>query len=144
MCLSVILRVSLTDKLIFDVNDKTLLIESFNNKKINVNVGENEKAFRILKFKKDSPIFEVKDISKSFDGRPVLKKLSIKVYPGECVGILGPNGCGKTTLFSMCIGEQAPDAGKIILKNKPIHQIPIHLRANEGLGYLPSKEVFLI
>ncbi len=98
-----------------------------------------KKGFRILKFKKDNPIFEVRDISKSFDGRPVLKKLSLKVYPGECVGILGPNGCGKTTLFSMCIGEQAPDNGKILLKNRSIEQIPIHLRAKEGLGYLPQQ-----
>ena len=98
-----------------------------------------KKGFRILKFKKDNPIFEIKDISKSFDGRPVLKKLSLKVFPGECVGVLGPNGCGKTTLFSMCIGEQAPDGGKIILKNKQIDQIPIHLRAKEGLGYLPQQ-----
>ena len=98
-----------------------------------------KKGFRILKFKKDNPIFEVKDLSKSFDGRPVLKKLSLKVFPGECVGILGPNGCGKTTLFSMCIGEQNPDNGKIILKNKSIEQIPIHLRAKEGLGYLPQQ-----
>ena len=74
-----------------------------------------KKGFRILKFKKDNPIFEVKDISKSFD-EPVLKKLSLKVFPGECVGILGPNGCGKTTLFSMCIGELSPDNGKIFLK----------------------------
>ena len=51
----------------------------------------------------------------------------------------GPNGCGKTTLFSMCIGEQNPDNGKIILKNKSIEQIPIHLRAKEGLGYLPQQ-----
>ena len=77
-----------------------------------------KKGFRILKFKKDSPIFEIQDISKSFNGRPVLKKLSLKVYPGECVGILGPNGCGKTTLFSMCIGELSPDNGKIFLRNK--------------------------
>ena len=97
------------------------------------------KGFRILKFKKDNAIFEVQDISKSFDGRPILKKLSLKVFPGECVGVLGPNGCGKTTLFSMCIGEQTPDSGKIILKNKPINQIPIHLRAKEGLGYLPQQ-----
>ena len=98
-----------------------------------------KKGFRILKFKKDKPIFEVQNVSKSFDGRPVLKKLSLKVFPGEIVGILGPNGCGKTTLFSMCIGEQNVEGGKIMLNNKQIDQIPIHLRAEEGLGYLPQQ-----
>ena len=98
-----------------------------------------KKTFRILKFKKDKPIFEIKDVSKSFDGRPVLKKLSIKVHPGECVGILGPNGCGKTTLFSMCIGEQNVDDGKIYLNNKSIENIPTHLRSKEGIGYLPQQ-----
>ena len=97
-----------------------------------------KKTFRILKFKKDKHIFEVKDVSKSFSGRPVLKKLSINVYPGECVGILGPNGCGKTTLFSMCIGEQSVDNGKIFLNNKNIVNIPTHLRSKEGIGYLPQ------
>jgi len=98
-----------------------------------------KKGFRILKFKKDKPIFEVQNVSKSFDGRPVLKKLSLKVFPGEIVGILGPNGCGKTTLFSMRIGEQSVEGGKIMLNNKQIDQIPIHLRAEEGLGYLPQQ-----
>ena len=98
-----------------------------------------KKGFRILKFKKDKPIFEVRDLSKSFDGRPILKKLSLKVFPGECVGVLGPNGCGKTTLFSMCIGEQSIDNGKIILNNKSIEKIPIHERAKEGLVYLPQQ-----
>ena len=98
-----------------------------------------KKGFRILKFKKDKPIFEVKDISKSFDGRPILKKLSLKVFPGQCVGILGPNGCGKTTLFSMCIGEQNVDVGQIYLNGKSIEQTPIHLRSKEGLGYLPQQ-----
>ncbi len=98
-----------------------------------------KKGFRILKFKKDKPIFEVQNVSKSFDGRPVLKKLSLKVFPGEIVGVLGPNGCGKTTLFSMCIGEQNVEGGKILLNNKAIDQIPIHLRAEEGLGYLPQQ-----
>ncbi|MBD1171964.1 LPS export ABC transporter ATP-binding protein [Pelagibacterales bacterium SAG-MED05] len=98
-----------------------------------------KKGFRILKFKKDKPIFEVKDINKSFDGRPILKKLSLRVFPGECVGVLGPNGCGKTTLFSICIGEQNPEGGKIFLNNKAIDQIPMHLRSKEGLGYLPQQ-----
>ena len=98
-----------------------------------------KKGFRILKFKKDKPIFEVRDLSKSFDGRPILKRLSLKVFPGECVGVLGPNGCGKTTLFSICIGEQSIDSGKIILNNKSIEKIPIHERAKEGLGYLPQQ-----
>ena len=97
-----------------------------------------KKTFRILKFKKDKPIFEVVNVSKSFEGRPVLKKLSIKVFPGECVGILGPNGCGKTTLFSMCIGEQNVDDGKILLNNNNIVNIPTHLRSKEGIGYLPQ------
>ncbi len=98
-----------------------------------------KKGFRILKFKKDKPIFEIKDVNKSFDGRPILKKISLKIYPGECVGILGPNGCGKTTLFSICIGEQNIDGGKIFLNNKSIEEIPIHLRTKEGLGYLPQQ-----
>ena len=98
-----------------------------------------KKGFRILKFKRDKPIFEIKNLNKSFNGRPILKNISIKVHPGECVGILGPNGCGKTTLFSICIGEQLPEAGKIFLNNKSIEQIPIHLRAKEGLGYLPQQ-----
>ena len=98
-----------------------------------------KKGFRILKFKKDKPIFEVRNISKAYDGRPILKQLSLKVFPGECVGVLGPNGCGKTTLFSMCIGEQNIEGGGIYLNNKRIDEIPIHLRSKEGLGYLPQQ-----
>lgn len=98
-----------------------------------------KKGFRILKFKKDKPIFEIKEVSKAFDGRPILKKISIKVFPGECVGILGPNGCGKTTLFSMCIGETGVDTGRILINNKPIHEVPIHLRSKDGLAYLPQQ-----
>ena len=67
-----------------------------------------------------------------------LRDFEIKFKKIGLTGILGPNGCGKTTLFSMCIGEQNPDNGKIILKNKSIEQIPIHLRAKEGLGDYPT------
>ena len=72
-----------------------------------------KKGFRIIKFKKDKPIFQLKDISKSFDGRPILKKITIEMFPGEIVGLLGPNGSGKSTLYSTIIGENSPDTGKI-------------------------------
>jgi len=72
-----------------------------------------KKGFRIIKFKKDKPVFQIKDITKSYDGRPILKKISMNLYPGECVGLLGPNGSGKSTLYSTIIGETYADVGKI-------------------------------
>tara|TARA_B100001063_G_scaffold168306_1_gene157384 strand:+ start:3732 stop:4490 length:759 start_codon:yes stop_codon:yes gene_type:complete len=102
-----------------------------------------KKGFRIIKFKKDKPIFQLKDISKSFDGRPILKKISINLYPGEIVGLLGPNGSGKSTLYSTIIGEHAADNGKIFLNNVNISEKPIHERAKAGIGYLSqTRSVF--
>ena len=97
-----------------------------------------KKNFRILKFKKASPIFEARDISKSFNGRSILKKISIKVYPGELVSLFGPNGAGKSTFFNIAIGAEKADGGDVLINKKSISQIPIHLRAQEGLGYLPQ------
>ena len=75
-----------------------------------------KKGFRILKFKKDKPIFEVKDISKSYDGRPILKKLSLKVFPGECVGsFLVLMVVEKLHYFQCVLGEQNVDEGEIFL-----------------------------
>ena len=75
-----------------------------------------KKGFRIIKFKKDKPIFQIKDISKSFNGRPILKKINMEMFPGEIVGLLGPNGSGKSTLYSTIIGEHHADNGKIFIK----------------------------
>ena len=74
-----------------------------------------KKGFRILKFKKAKAVFEVRSLNKSFDGRPILKNLSLKVYPGEVCGLLGPNGAGKSTLFNIAIGADSPDSGKIFI-----------------------------
>ena len=98
-----------------------------------------KKGFRIIKFKKDKPVLQVKDISKSYDGRPILKKISMNLYPGECVGLLGPNGSGKSTLYSTIIGETYAEVGKIILNGKEIQDQPIHLRVNAGIGYLSQQ-----
>ena len=78
------------------------------------------KGFRIIKFKKDKPVFQVKDVSKSFDGRPILKKINMQMFRGEIVGLLGPNGSGKSTLYSTIIGEHQADTGKILINNVDI------------------------
>ena len=95
-----------------------------------------KKGFRIIKFKKNRPVLQIKNISKSFDGRPILKKINIEVFPGEIVGLLGPNGSGKSSLYGCVIGQYKVDGGNIFLNGKDITEKPIHERAKLGLGYL--------
>ncbi len=94
------------------------------------------KNFRIIKFKKNKPALQVKSVSKSFDGRPILKKINLNLYPGEIVGLLGPNGSGKSTLYGAIIGQFKIDGGNIFLNQKDITNKPIHERAKLGVSYL--------
>lgn len=60
-------------------------------------------------------VLEVQGVCKSFDGNPVLQDVSFKVPRGAVVGIIGPNGTGKTTLFNLIVGKEQPDSGTITL-----------------------------
>ena len=95
-----------------------------------------KKSFRIIKFKKNKPALQVKSVSKSFDGRPILKKINLDLYPGEIVGLIGPNGSGKSTLYGVVIGQHKVDNGSIFLNQKEITNKPIHQRAKLGIAYL--------
>jgi ATP-binding cassette ChvD family protein len=58
-------------------------------------------------------VVEVKNLSKGFDDRLLIENLSFQLPPNGIVGVIGPNGVGKTTLFKMIVGEEKPDSGSI-------------------------------
>lgn len=69
----------------------------------------------------------------------IIDKISIEVKSGEVVGLLGPNGAGKTTTFYMICGLIPASSGKIMLDGKEISKMPLHKRAQIGIGYLPQE-----
>ena len=83
-------------------------------------------------------IFSAVGIQKTFGHREVLNGVSVEFDQKNITGILGPNGAGKTTLFSILIGVEFPDAGKIMLDKKDITDVPMYKRARSGLVYLPQ------
>ena len=84
--------------------------------------------------KKKQVIFELKDISKSFDGLQALNKVNLAIHRGERHAIIGPNGAGKTTLFNVIIGELTPDSGEIYLFDRLLNKRPTRKRIQMGLG----------
>ncbi len=81
----------------------------------------------------------VHDLAKSYRSRQVVHQLSLEVGSGEVVGLLGPNGAGKTTAFYMIVGLITCDQGRIFLDNEELTLLPMHRRAQLGLGYLPQE-----
>ena len=84
-------------------------------------------------------ILSVRDISKRYKFREVVKGISLEITSGEVVGLLGPNGAGKTTAFYMIVGLISSDRGQILLDGQDLTPLPMHKRAGLGLGYLPQE-----
>lgn len=84
-------------------------------------------------------LLETKGLTKSYDGRQVVKGVDMLVKRGEIVGLLGPNGAGKTTTFYMIVGIIGPEEGTIVFDNNDITRLPIHERARYGIGYLAQE-----
>jgi len=84
-------------------------------------------------------ILEVKNIHKTYARREVVNDVSFSVKAGEIVGLLGPNGAGKTTCFYITCGLVRSNKGEVLLNHKSIGNMPMHKRANLGLGYLPQE-----
>ena len=80
------------------------------------------------------PAVLVKGISKSFGGIKAVSDVSFEVYPGEILGLIGPNGCGKTTLFNCVLGQYRPEQGEVILGETDLSSWLPHQRAKHGLA----------
>ncbi len=84
-------------------------------------------------------VLKVENLIKSYRKKKVVDQVSLRVTDGEVVGLLGPNGAGKTTTFRMVVGLIRPDGGKIYLDERRLSELPMYLRAREGIGYLPQE-----
>lgn len=78
------------------------------------------------------------NLAKSYKGRRVIEDVSLEVSSGQVVGLLGPNGAGKTTCFYMIVGLVPPDYGHVTIGGEDITHLPMHARAQKGIGYLPQ------
>ena len=80
------------------------------------------------------------EICKSYRGRQVVNGVSLSVSQGEVVGLLGPNGAGKTTTFYTIVGLIPPDAGRVLMNEDEITDVPMYKRARQfGISYLPQE-----
>jgi lipopolysaccharide export system ATP-binding protein len=79
------------------------------------------------------------ELSKAYRGRKVVDGVDLEIGQGEVVGLLGPNGAGKTTTFYILVGLARPDAGRVLLGGNDITDLPMYLRARNGISYLPQE-----
>src|SRR5215472_17881372 len=79
------------------------------------------------------------DLTKSYRGRKVVDDINLGISQGEVVGLLGPNGAGKTTTFYIIVGLTRPDSGSVLLGNHNITDLPMYMRAKNGISYLPQE-----
>jgi lipopolysaccharide export system ATP-binding protein len=97
------------------------------------------KKFRIKSFKKQKSIIKLDKLSLSFGKMKVLDNVSFDLNEGQILGLLGPNGVGKSTIFNLITGLIKPDYGSIIMDSKIVNDYPIYLRTTKfKIGYVPQ------
>ena len=97
------------------------------------------KKFRITNFKKKKELLRLEKISVYFGKRKILEDLSLNLNQGEILGLLGPNGVGKSTIFNIIIGLLKPNYGSVYIEDKNVTQDPIFYRTkNYKIGYVPQ------
>ena len=97
------------------------------------------KKFRIKSFKTHKPIIKIEKLSLSFGKRKILDNVNFTINESQILGLLGPNGVGKSTIFNLLTGLIKPDYGSIIINSKIVNDYPIYLRTTQfKIGYVPQ------
>ena len=97
------------------------------------------KKFRIKSFKHIKTAVEFDNISLAYGERLILDNINFKINEGQILGMLGPNGVGKSTIFNLITGLISPKSGKIIMGGSDVTNYPIYLRSKKfRVGYVPQ------
>ncbi len=97
------------------------------------------KKFRIKNFKKKTELLKLERISLQFGKRKILENLTFNLNQGEILGLLGPNGVGKSTIFNIIIGLLKPNYGSIFIQGKNVVNETIFNRTKKyKIGYVPQ------
>ncbi len=97
------------------------------------------KKFRIKSFKHIKTAVEFNNISLAYGERLILDNINFKINEGQILGMLGPNGVGKSTIFNLITGLISPKSGKIIMEGSDVTNYPIYLRSKKfKVGYVPQ------
>ena len=97
------------------------------------------KKFRIKSFKNNNQLLKLRNISLFFDKRKILENINLDLNEGQILGLLGPNGVGKSTIFNIIIGLLKPHYGSVFMNNDNITALPIFERTKKfKIGYVPQ------
>ena len=103
----------------------------------------NIKKFRIKSFKENKAILKLEKISLKFGRKMILDNLNLKLNSGQILGLLGPNGVGKTTIFNVITGLITPDFGSIVINSDIVNKYPIYQRTLKyNIGFVPQNGGF--
>ena len=99
----------------------------------------NIKKFRIKSFRNQGIILRLEKLSFKFGRKIILDNLNLKLGNGQILGLLGPNGVGKSTIFNLIIGLLKPNYGSVIINSEKINKYPINQRTLKfKIGFVPQ------
>ena len=103
----------------------------------------NIKKFRIKSFKNNEAILKLDRISLKYGRKTILDNLNLQLNNGQILGLLGPNGVGKSTIFNLITGLISPDFGSILINSEIINKYPIFERTLKyKIGFVPQNGGF--